>query len=87
MDSEKHNVTVLETDLECSPVTYGLSHGPQFSPLYLTLVRTLKTVMGLPLVNTFSAYVEKLERIWRRAKTTCQRTNFFFNLESRKLMK
>lgn len=56
---------VLETDLECSLVPYDLSYSPQLSPLYLALlVRPLKTVLGLPLVNIFSAYVEKLERVW-----------------------
>lgn len=78
MDSEKHNVTVLETDLECSLVTCGLSHGPQFSPLYLTLVRTLKTVMGLPLVNTFSAYVEKLGGSGEEQKQRAKGLIFFF---------
>lgn len=29
MGPEKSNVTVLETDMECSPEIYDLSHGPQ----------------------------------------------------------
>lgn len=87
---EPWGVLESEIDLECSPVTYDLSQAPQLSPLYLVLVRPLKTVVGLPLVNTFSAYVEKLQRVWRRAKTMRQRTRvclFVFNLERKKLMK
>lgn len=81
--------SVLETDMECSPEICDLSHGPQlFFPLCLALVMPFKTLMCLPLVNTFSAYVEKLERVWRRAKTMCQKTSvLFFNLERRNMMR
>ena len=68
----------LETDLECIPEIYDLSQGPQLFPLYLPLVMPIEALMGLPLVNTFSAYVEKWERVWKRPKTMCQRTRFLF---------
>lgn len=63
MGPEKPNVTVLETYLEHGAVMYDLSHGPQFSPPCLALVKPFKTSVGLLLLNTFSAYVEKLERV------------------------
>lgn len=82
--------SVLETDMECSPeiVTFPMVLNFVFLfcffLLCLALVMPFKTLMCLPLVNTFSAYVEKLKRVWRRAKTTCQRTSvLFFNLERR----